>query len=150
MTRSMKLAIWIGGIALLAATAIDTLAVIGRYVGLPLTGSIELMQAAVVVSGSVGLVIATVANTHARVVLLVDRLSPGWRKVADRFSDALTLVFALSLLIGSAWIAADLWASHEVSEVLGVPWRYLRLVVNAALLLTCGYLLVRLFRKAGE
>lgn len=150
MTRSMKLAIWIGGLALLAATAIDTVAVIGRYVNLPLTGSIELMQAAVVISGTIGIVIGTIANSHARVLLLVDRLSPGMRRIADWFSDALTLLFALALLIGSSWIAVDLWNSHEVSEVLGVPWRYLRLVVNAGLLITCGYLLFRLFRRQDK
>ena len=35
---------WIGGAALLAAMSIDTLAVIGRYIGLPLRGSIELIE----------------------------------------------------------------------------------------------------------
>ena len=47
MSGPLKAAIWLGGIALLAATAIDTLAVIGRHLGIPVTGSIELMQAAV-------------------------------------------------------------------------------------------------------
>ena len=41
-----RLLIWFGGIAMLAATAVDTLSVIGRNAGLPIVGSIELVQAA--------------------------------------------------------------------------------------------------------
>ena len=83
--------IWTGGAALLAATAIDTIAVIGRQVGYSVHGAIELIQAAILVAGS------------------------------------------LALLTGSAWVAADLWNSHEVSEVAGVPWRWMRLAANLAL-----------------
>ena len=128
-----RAAIWGGGLALLAATAIDTVAVIGRHLGTPLTGSIELMQAAVLVSGAMGLVIATLDSAHARVHLLVDRLPPAWRDRADRFSDLLTLLFVLALLAGSVWLASDLWDGNEQSELLGVPWRALRLFANGCL-----------------
>ena len=127
MSGPLKAAIWLGGIALLAATAIDTLAVIGRHLGIPVTGSIELMQAAVLVSGALGLTIATIVQSHARVRLFVDRLSPAGQAIADKVSDTLSLIFFLALLIGSAWISIDLWDAHEKSEILGVPWRLLRL-----------------------
>src|SRR5690606_16773026 len=74
MKPSMRLLVWAGGVALLFATVIDTIAVIGRHIGLPLAGSIELMQAAVLVSGAVGLLVATIEQSHARVHLLVERL----------------------------------------------------------------------------
>jgi len=131
-----RLAIWTGGLALLAATAIDTFAVIGRHIGMPLGGSIELMQAAVLVSGALGIVISSLDDAHARVKLVVDRLPPGWRGAADRASDALSVLFVLSLLIGSAWIAFDLRGGHEQSELVGVPWWVLRLVANVCLLAT--------------
>ena len=146
MKAGTRLLVWTGGIALLAATAIDTIAVIGRHVGLPLTGSIELMQAAVLVSGAVGLLVATIEQSHARVHLVVERLAPLQRKVADRLSDVLTFLFCLALLAGSGWIAAELWTAHEQSELVGVPWRVLRLIANLCLLGVCLTLLWRIVR----
>ena len=139
--------IWIGGIALLAATFIDTIAVIGRNIGVPLMGSIELMQAMVLVSSAVGIVIATLESSHPRVHLVVDRLRPRLRRLADRLSDGLMLIMVLCLLGGSVWLAADLWDAHERSELLGVPWALLRLIANACLLATALILAVRLVRS---
>lgn len=147
MSRPLKAAIWLGGIALLAATAIDTLAVIGRHLGIPVTGSIELMQAAVLVSGALGLTIATIVQSHARVRLFIDRLSPSAQVLADKLSDALSLIFFLALLVGSAWISIDLWDAHEKSEILGVPWRLLRLFANACLIIAAASLTVQIARK---
>lgn len=145
--RAKRLCIWVGGLALLAATATDTLAVIGRAIGAPLTGSIELMQAIVLVSGTFGLIVATLDDSHARVRLVVDRLSAGKRLWADRFSDVLALLFVLALLAGSVWLAVELWGSHEQSEVIGVPWALLRLIANGVLLAVAGILLWRIARR---
>jgi TRAP-type C4-dicarboxylate transport system permease small subunit len=125
--------IWTGGAALLAATAVDTVAVVGRQVGMPLRGSIELIQAAVLIAGTVALICATLADRHARVRLIVDRLRPRAGNVAERSSDLLTALFLLSLLAGSAWLAVELWSSHERSEIVGVPWRWLRFLANLGL-----------------
>jgi TRAP-type transport system small permease protein len=125
--------IWVGGAALLAATAIDTLAVIGRQVGLPLRGSIELIQAAVLVAGGLALVAATAVDQHARVHLVVERLETRKRLVLDRASDLLTALFFACLLAGSVWLSLDLWNSHELSEIVGVPWRWLRVIANLCL-----------------
>ena len=130
---------WIGGAALLAAMSIDTLAVIGRYIGLPLRGSIELIE-----PGSVGLVFATLAANHAKVRLLVERLNESTRNRLDRFWELSSLLFFLCLLAGSVWIAADLWNGHEVSELIGVPWRVLRMFANLCLVVLCAISLRRL------
>ncbi|WP_188054153.1 TRAP transporter small permease [Sphingosinithalassobacter sp. CS137] len=133
MTLLRSCLIWGGGGALLAATAIDTLAVVGRQLGMPVRGSIELIQAAVLVAGGIALVVATLADRHARVRLMVDRLG-GWRRAgAERASDLLTALFFACLLGGSGWLALDLWAAHEMSELVGVPWRWLRLFANLCL-----------------
>ena len=124
--------IWTGGAALLAATAVDTVAVIGRQVGFRVHGAIELIQAAVLVAGAVALVAATAARAHARVRIVVERLANA-RPWFDRLSEGLAAVFLAALLTGSAWLSADLWNSHEVSEVAGVPWRWMRLAANLAL-----------------
>lgn len=133
MTRLRSAMIWIGGCALVAATLVDTFAVIGRQIGWPLRGSIELVQAAVLVAGSIALVAATLANRHARVQLILDRLGPSLRRHCERFCEAMTALFLLCVLIGSAWLAADLWSSHELSEIIGVPWRWMRLFANLSL-----------------
>lgn len=145
--RAKRACIWVGGLALLAATATDTLAVIGRAIGAPLTGSIELMQAIVLVSGTFGLIVATLDDSHARVRLVVDRLSAGKRLWADRFSDVLALLFVLALLAGSVWLAVELWGSHEQSEVIGVPWALLRLIANGVLLAVAVILLWRIAQR---
>ena len=124
--------VWTGGAALLAATAFDTLAVIGRQVGFALHGTIESIQSAVLVAGSLALISATAANNHARVRLVLDRLGPS-RAWLERGSDVLTALFGLALLAGSGWLAIDLWGSHEVSEIVGIPWRWLRLFANLSL-----------------
>lgn len=147
MTRGQRFVILIGGLALLAATAIDTLAVIGRHVGAPVHGSIELMQAAVLVSGAVAILVSTIDMAHARVRLLVARLSPRQRILADRVSDFLTLIFYLCLLAGSGWIAWDLRAAHEQSELLGIPWMALRITAGLCLLAACGVLAWRIVRR---
>ena len=138
--------IWIGGAALLAATFTDTIAVIGRHVGMPLPGSIELMQAVVLVSSAIGMVIATWEDSHARVRLLVDRLGRASRAIADRLSDAMTFIFVLALLAGSFWLSADLWDGYEQSEVVGVPWSVLRLIANLCLAAIALILLGRVLR----
>nr|WP_272917858.1 TRAP transporter small permease subunit [Altericroceibacterium endophyticum] len=140
--------LWTGGLALLAATAIDTFAVIGRHIGLPVHGSIEMMQAVVLVSGVIAMIVATIENAHARVKLVVDRLSPRRRALADRLSDFLTLLLFASLLAGSSWIAWDLRDAYEQSELLGIPWMLLRVIVGLVLLATCGVLTIRVFRGA--
>ncbi|QZH74263.1 MAG: TRAP transporter small permease subunit [Erythrobacter sp.] len=133
--------IWIGGLALLAATLVDTLAVIGRNVGLPVPGSIELMQAIVLVSAAIGIVIATWEDSHARVRLVVERLGAGGRRLADLASDLLSLLFVIALLAGSVWLAIDLWYGHEQSEIVGIPWAVLRIIANVCLA-GCAALLV--------
>jgi TRAP-type C4-dicarboxylate transport system permease small subunit len=128
-----KLAIWIGGIAMLAATAVDTLSVVGRNAGLPIVGSIELVQAAILVSGTVALVLATLDDLHARVRLVTSQLGGLPRFLLDRISRLATALLFFALAWGSIWLAADLWTGHERSELLGVPWRVLRLIANLGL-----------------
>lgn len=139
--------IWVGGVALLLATGIDSLAIVCRYLGFPITGSIEMMQAVVLVSGVIALVMSTWEDSHARVHLLLDRLGPRGKALAHWLSDLTTLLFLAALLAGSVWLAVDLWNGYERSELVGVPWSVLRLVVNGGLILTIVLLAIRLVRR---
>lgn len=146
MRRLNALLVWCGGLALLAATALDTLGVLGRHVGLPLHGVIELIQPAILLAGSVALVWTTLCTAHAKVHLLVDRMSPQWAARLARLADLASALFFAALLAGSIWIARDMWPSHERSELVGVPWAALRLVANVGLAGVVLVLLVRLVR----
>jgi len=146
MSALKRIGVWIGGAGLLAATAIDTLAVIGRNVGLPMIGSIELIQAAVLVAGVVGLIFATAHGDHARVRILTDKFARG-RAFAEIVGPlSMALLFA-GLLAGSLWLAMDLWNGHERSELLGVPWSALRLIANVGLALCIVVALTSLVRR---
>lgn len=118
----------VGGGALLAAMGTDAVAVLGRHLGVPLRGSIELVQWAVLVAGVAGLWVATREAVHASVHLLVDRLPEHLRDPVRRAGLALGALLFAALCAASAWIAADLWHGHEESEWLRLPWRPLRVL----------------------
>lgn len=123
-----------GGLALLAAMGIDVAAMLGRHTGLPLLGSIELVQAAVLLSGAAALVVATLARTHAAVNLLLGRARPALRARVERVNDLLGAVYYLALAGGSSWIAAEQWHGFESGELIGLSYRPLRLALIAAAL----------------
>lgn len=139
--------VWLGGAALIYATVIDTASAIGRNIDVPLKGSIELVQAAVLVAGSLALLFATITESHARVHLLVDRLQGKAVQFVHRLSDLLTILFVGAVLAGSVWLSVDLWGEHEVSELLDVPWRWLRLFANLSLAAMLLVLLQRLWKR---
>jgi TRAP-type C4-dicarboxylate transport system permease small subunit len=138
---------YVGAIALLLAMAIDAAAVAGRHLGVPLLGSLELVQAMMLLASSSALVSATLANKHAAVHLLIDRLGPATRQRMKRVNSLLTLVFLSLLAFGTGWIAMDLWSGHEESELLHIPYAPLRAVCLAALLLAAAALIPRIARR---
>ena len=80
------------------------------------------------VAGAVAMLVATLAGIHARVRLLVDRAPPRLRSVLEHAcARLLPPLFFLALAVGSLWIAHDLWAGEEESELLHLPYRPLRL-----------------------
>lgn len=136
-----------GAVALLAAMTIDTLAVLGRHVGHALPGSIELVQAVMLVAASSALVGATLARKHAAVHLLVSRLPPRARSGLERVNALLCSLFFLALAAGSAWIAWDLRDGHEESEVLRIPYAPLRILGIMAVLATTAILVRQAFGR---
>jgi TRAP-type C4-dicarboxylate transport system permease small subunit len=125
---------YLGAAALLFAMAADAIAVLGRHLGMPLLGSIELVQAAMLVASSAAIVSATMAGKHAVVHLVIDRLSPAARATMQRIHSALCATFFLALAAGSIWIALDLRGSYEQSELLQIPYAPLRIISIASVL----------------
>lgn len=150
MTMGKNWIVWLGGAAMIAATATDTVAVIGRNLGAPLLGSIEIVQAAVLVSGTAALVLATLGDSHARVKLVTRRLGPRAKPVSRWLAGLASLAVFTALAWGSIWLAADLWHGAERSELLGIPWRALRLLANAGLVACAAISLLALFRPKAR
>ncbi|MEY2854842.1 MAG: hypothetical protein RL030_1974 [Pseudomonadota bacterium] len=136
--------VWIAGGALLIAMATDTIAMLGRHLRMPLLGSIEIVQAAVLVASAGALLLATALDAHARVHLLQRRLAAGNRLGFERFNLVAAIGLVILLLAGSLWITIDLWQGHEESELLHIPWKPLRLIVLLLLVGLLGILLRRL------
>jgi TRAP-type transport system small permease protein len=138
---------YVGAAGLLFAIGADAVAVLGRHLGIPLLGSIELMQAAILLTSSAAIVLATVASKHAVVHLLIDRLSPRRRAMMERVHALLGAVFFAALAVGSLWIAYDLRDGHEQSELLRIPYAPLRIVSIVAVLAVAAIYLARAFEK---
>lgn len=145
--RAKQWLVVVAGGALLLAMVVDTLAMLGRALQVPLLGAIEIVQASVLVAASGALIVAALDEAHARVRLVLDRVPQKWRRAVERCHAFAALLFYGALLAGSAWIAADLWLGHEESELLRIPYRPLRVVV----VLVLGVLLLRaLFQLLGR
>jgi TRAP-type C4-dicarboxylate transport system permease small subunit len=136
-SRWCSVLIWIAGGALLVAVAVDVLAMLGRQIRLPLIGSIEIVEVAVLFAAAGALIVTTLDGAHARVNLLLDRVSAGWRDRLLKLHAIAAVVLFAALLAGTLWIAADLFGGHEESELLRIPYLPLRLatVVCFAVLL---------------
>jgi TRAP-type transport system small permease protein len=126
---------WIGAAALLAVTGVDAAAVLGRHIGLPFTGSLELVQAGILLASTSALVAATAVNRHASARLVLDRVPAGVRRWMQRLNALMSVLFFLLLAAGQLWVTTDLWHAHEDSDVLHLPFAPLRLIGIAGVLL---------------
>jgi TRAP-type C4-dicarboxylate transport system permease small subunit len=133
MNAAYRVIVIIGGVALLGAMFADFLAVIGRQIGLPLLGSIELVQMLVGISGAMALVVATLRDSHAVVRLVLANVSARTAAIMQRVNAVGAALFFLALAVGSAWILRDMWPGHEETELLLLPLRPLRLLIVATL-----------------
>ena len=124
--------------------AVDAIAVVGRHLGVPLLGSLEIVQAMILIAASSALVSATRADKHAAVHLLLNRVPAAARPWLQRINALLCAVFMGLLAAGTAWIASDLRNAREQSELLHLPYAPLRLICLAALALATVTLLLRI------
>ena len=123
-----KAAFVLGSLGLLCAMASDALAVLGRHLGLPLRGSIELVESSIVLMACASLVGTTLERGHASVHLLTERLPARARRVLASAANLAGALFFAWLLLGSALVLADLWHGAEQTELLGIPIAPLRVL----------------------
>jgi TRAP-type C4-dicarboxylate transport system permease small subunit len=144
---------YVGSAGLLCMMLVEAAAVIGRHVGMPVTGALEIVQAAIVPAACAGMLIATLRGAHAAVHMLTDRLPPAARRWIDRFGTLLAAAFFAAMCGGAAWLAAEYWDTYEQSEVLHIPFRPLRALValtGAALALAFLHRAFRPGKPAGK
>jgi TRAP-type transport system small permease protein len=136
-----RAAFLIGSLGLILALVTDTLAVIGRHTGFTLLGSIEIVQACVVLVAATAMIGTTIQMAHASVHIILDHVSPRVADRLQRFSNLIGAIVFFWLAAGSAWVLADLWSGVEITELLGLPLRPLRLLwLGSALLIAILFL----------
>jgi TRAP-type C4-dicarboxylate transport system permease small subunit len=130
-----KAAYAVGAVGLLVATGVDAISVLGRHTGFTFLGSIELVQSSTVLTATAAMIIATAVGVHASVHIITQRLSESRRNSLARWANALgALLFAI-LFVGSLWIASEMWAGFERTELLGIQLRWLRVLWIAGTLI---------------
>ena len=126
--RLARASFLLGAVGLLGAMTCDALAVLGRHLGLPLRGSIELVEACIVLMACASLVGTTLERGHASVHLLTEHLAPRVRRALAIGVHLLCALFCLCLLVGSLRVLGDLWGGAEQSELLGLHIAPLRVL----------------------
>lgn len=144
-----RIAYAIGGVGLLGATAADSIAVAGRHTGLHLLGSIELVQACVVLLGGSAMLIATQVGEHASVHILTERLAKPTAAKLARIASLFAAFAFLLIAIGSAWVGSELWNGFERTELLHLPIRWLRVIWFVFASLIALTFLHRAFRRSA-
>jgi TRAP-type C4-dicarboxylate transport system permease small subunit len=141
---------YVGAGGLLIVMVVETVAVIGRRIGWPLLGAIEVIQAAILTAACVATVSATLNQAHATVHLLTDRLPSGAKQWLLRLAALLAALFFASLAVATAWLAADFWHAHEESELLHISFRPLRAMTVLAAGAVAAIFLYRALRSGTK
>ena len=123
---------YIGTLGLLTTKLVETAAVSGRRIGVPVTGALELAQAAIVPAACAAMLIATLHGAHAAVPMLTDRMPASIRRWTLGAGSMLAASCFAALCAGSAWLAVEYWDSYEQTEVLHIPFRPLRAMITLA------------------
>jgi TRAP-type transport system small permease protein len=154
ITNPFEHSIWfrsliiVGGGALFIVMLVEVVAVVGRLIGWPLLGAIELAQWLIAISGSLSLLVATLYGSHAVVMLITNNLSPGYSKIVYRMGALLCALFFVFLSLGSMWLATDLWTAFEESELFHLPFKPLRILVSVIAILVAVAFVYQSWRKA--
>lgn len=137
---------YLGAGGLMIAMTIEAIAVLGRQLGMPLLGALEIIQAAILLTASASMLSATLVGAHATVHLLIERLSPTTQRGLKSIAALISAAFFACLSISAAWLTIEAWNDFEHSELLHIPYRPLRIVVvimTAAVAVVFAYQAVR-------
>lgn len=137
----------LGAIGLGGAMTTDAVAVAGRHLGIAPLGSIEVMRALIVILATSAMLMATLVDGHARVRIVLEKVSAPTVAQLERLADIVSAIAFLWLAAGSIWLASDLWNGTEVTELLHLPLRWLRVTWIVGALVIAGLFLVHAGRR---
>lgn len=144
--RRRGLLFYAGSAGLLCMMLVEAAAVIGRHIGMPVTGALEIVQAAIVPAACAAMLIATLRGAHAAVHMLAERQPPSTRRWMERTAAVLAGLLFAALGGGGTWLAVEYWNSYEQSEVLHIPFRPLRALIAITAAALAAAFLYRAFR----
>ena len=135
------------GTAILACMMLIIVAdVAGRFLlNMPIKGSIELIEYAMVVVGSLGLAWCTLSGTHLTVGIIVDQFSSRTQAVFDIITHILSMLI-FSLIAWQTILEAkdSLFIYQDISTVLEIPTYPFYFLLSFAFLLLCIAIVCRL------
>lgn len=138
---------YVGSAGLLTVMLVEAAAVIGRHIGKPLLGALEMCQAAIVPAACAAMMIATLRGAHATVNMLTERLPATAQRWAAIAGSVLAAIYFAALSAGAVWLLQEYWDGYEQTEVLGIPFRPLRLLVALTALVLVMLFLHRAYQS---
>lgn len=117
---------------------------LGRRFGVPLPGTVEIVEVLVLVAAAAGIVVATLERAHASARLIVDHLPPAYRRMVEVVGIVLGIVFCVAMAVGNSWLLHDVWGLHEASHLLGIPIVPFRILFVITLIVTALLLCLQL------
>ncbi len=135
----------VGYVTVLAMMLIVTLDVAGRYLlNRPIIGSYEVVEYLMAVSVFVAYATGQIDGSHIRIDILVGKLSPRGRAVADTIAFFLMLLVLLAFVWGDFTQVIQVWNTNQISQVLFIPRWPFQLATAVALVVFCFVVLVDL------
>lgn len=131
----------VGGVILALMMFLTVIDVVLRYLGKPITGTFELMAFAGALIIGMSLPQASLDGAHVNVDIITELLSIFWKKVFYFFTKLLG--FSLFILLTWSFFLKgnDLYATHEVSLTLHVPYYPVAYGLSVCSLIECLVLL---------
>lgn len=109
---TIELLAGLGVLAYCAAAAISVADVIGRRIGMPVLGVVDLVQLCVIAGAWLSIPWAFTAGAHVGVEFLLERMPQGWAR-------GLQLVAALAAIVLMALILWKCWEAWRMQALLG-------------------------------
>lgn len=136
------------GLSLAALT--DFVGVVGRHLGHPIGGTIEVFRVCSAVVVSAAIVLATISGTHASVHVLVQRMSAIWQDRSRRAGSVIAAAMFAAICVASVWLLVLTARGREETFLLNIPLWPFRVVWCVASAWVAGWFLVTAFRQKLE
>lgn len=139
-----------GTVGLSAAALTDFVGVVGRHLGHPVAGTIEIFRVCAAVVVSAAIVLATLSGGHASVHVFVERMGPLWRARSRRIGAIIAAAMFTAIVVASGWLLVLTARGLEATFLLNIPLWPFRLIWCAASAWVASWFLVNAFVRNPE